>query len=119
MSEGPKFTSRIKPALNPFKMKTAPGPGFYDPPASGGFKKVSYSLGGLSSFTLDKTSPGPGSYNNSDQLHYNKMPGSKIGKDRRESFFLKTTVTGKPDGGLYEKPGFEKLNSRTFSFGKS
>lgn len=64
-------------------------------------------------------SPGPGSYENADSLHYKKMPGSKIGKDKRESFFLKTTVTGTPDAGLYNKPGFDKLNRSTFSFGKS
>ena len=28
---GPKFTSRVKPFIDPFKMKTKPGPGFYDP----------------------------------------------------------------------------------------
>ncbi len=42
-----------------------------------------------------------------------------MGKDKRQSFFLETSVTGKPDSGLYEKPGFEKLNNQTFSFGKS
>jgi len=28
---GPKFTTRVKPVINPFKMKTAPGPGLYSP----------------------------------------------------------------------------------------
>jgi len=28
---GPKFSNRVKPVINPFKMKTDPGPGFYDP----------------------------------------------------------------------------------------
>lgn len=32
---------------------------------------------------------------------------------------MKTTVTGTPDAGLYNKPGFDKLNRSTFSFGKS
>ena len=28
---GPKFTTRVKPFIDPFKMKTDPGPGLYDP----------------------------------------------------------------------------------------
>jgi len=28
---GPKFTTRVKPEINPFKMQTKPGPGLYDP----------------------------------------------------------------------------------------
>ena len=47
-------------------MKTDPGPGFYDPPSSGSFKKLSYSLAGFGKEIIDKTSPGPGSYNNTD-----------------------------------------------------
>ncbi len=109
--EGPKFTTRVKPKIDPFKMKTAPGPGFYDPPTSGAFKKLSYSLTGIAHSTIDKTTPGPGSYNSLDQLHYKTLTGSKMSKDKRKSFFLHTSITGKPDSGLYEKPGFEKLNT--------
>ena len=117
--EGPKYTTRVKPKIDPFKMKSDPGPGFYDPPTSGSFKKISYSLTGIAHSSIDKTTPGPGSYNSTDQLHYKTLTGSKIGKDKRKSFFLQTSITGKPDSGLYEKPGFEKLNNQTFSFGKS
>ena len=29
--DGPKFTTRVKPFIDPFKMKTEPGPGLYSP----------------------------------------------------------------------------------------
>ena len=29
--DGPKYTTRVKPHINPFKMKTDPGPGQYSP----------------------------------------------------------------------------------------
>ena len=29
--EGPKFTTRCKPFIDPFKMRTEPGPGLYSP----------------------------------------------------------------------------------------
>jgi len=66
VSEGPKFTARVKPKIDPFKMKSDPGPGFYDPPSSGAFKKISYSLAGTGNSTIDMTAPGPGSYNSTD-----------------------------------------------------
>lgn len=28
---GPKYSTRVKPFIDPFKMKTKPGPGLYDP----------------------------------------------------------------------------------------
>ena len=56
--EGPRFTTRCKPGINselnafgitatPFKMRTEPGPGNYDPPVSGTFKKTLYSISGV------------------------------------------------------------------------
>lgn len=66
MTDGPKYTTRIKPKINPFKMKTDPGPGFYEPPVSGSFKNVSYSVVGFTKVVIDEFSPGPGSYNNTD-----------------------------------------------------
>ncbi len=64
--------------------------------------------------------PGPGNYENPNELHYKKISGSKIGKDGRSSFFLKTSVTGTPDAGNYEKPGFATINANPkFSIGKS
>lgn len=64
--------------------------------------------------------PGPGNYEDCIQQHYSKIPGSKINKDERKSFFLKTSVSGNPDPGNYEKAGFDKLNANPkFAFGKS
>ena len=54
--------------------------------------------------------PGPGAYSDMRELHYSSIPGSKMGKDNRNSFFLKTTVSGNPEPGLYEKAGFAKVN---------
>ena len=31
---GPKYTTRVKPHIDPHKMQTAPGPGLYDPEKS-------------------------------------------------------------------------------------
>ncbi len=51
--------------------------------------------------------PGPGEYENMIHRHYLKIPGSKmLEREQRKSFFLKTTVSGNPDPGNYEKPGF-------------
>lgn len=64
--------------------------------------------------------PGPGNYDDCISQHYGSIPGSKINKDARKSFFLKTTVSGNPEPGKYEKAGFTKLNSvPRYSFGKS
>ena len=64
--------------------------------------------------------PGPGNYDDCIDLHYKSIPGSKMGKDARKSYFLKTTVSGNPDAGNYNIPGFKKLNgSASYSFGKS
>jgi len=106
-------------------MRTAPGPGNYDPPTSGAFKKLSYSMNGINEKVIKGTdsswpTPGPGNYDDCINLHYKKIPGSKIHKDPRKSFFLKTSVTGNPDPGNYEKAGFAKLNAvPKYSFGKS
>ena len=75
-------------------MKTEPGPGQYNPTAdSQYFKKVSYSISGINDSVpkrgkRDESTPGPGSYENADTLHYKKISGSKIGKDSRKSYFL-------------------------------
>jgi hypothetical protein len=61
---------------------------------------------GADSLSLKSKAPGPGSYESEAKLHYQKMPGSKIGKDDRRSFFLKTASTDKPAAGKYEIPGF-------------
>lgn len=77
-TEGPRFTTRSKPGINaellangitasPFKMRTKPGPGNYDPPTSGAFKKLSYSMNGINEKMVKGTDsnwqqPGPGNY---------------------------------------------------------
>ena len=68
-------------------MRIVPGPGKYDPPA-GAFKKISYSIQGMTEKTVPGslnswTTPGPGNYENLNDLHYTKIAGSKIGKDNR------------------------------------
>ena len=76
--EGPRFTTRCKPGINPellsggltatpYKMRTKPGPGEYDPPLSGAFKKLSYSMSGMNEKVVKGTdgswkTPGPGNY---------------------------------------------------------
>jgi hypothetical protein len=126
--EGPKFTTRCKPGINsellssgitgsPFKMRTKPGPGEYHAATDGPWKKLSYSVSGTNEKTIKGTdsswaTPGPGLYSDCIQQHYNKIPGSKIHKDSRKSYFLKTSVTGNPEPGVYPKDGFEKLNAK-------
>ena len=106
-------------------MRTKPGPGEYDPPVSGQFKRTAYSISGLNKKFIEGTEskfkqPGPGTYEDCIALHYKSIPGSKINKDKRNSFFLKTSVTGNPDPGNYEKDAFTKLNAiPMYSFGKS
>ena len=79
-TEGSKFTTSGKPNINaelqahgitasPFKMRTKPGPGNYDPPVSGTFKKLSYSISGVNNKFVKGTdsswpTPGPGNYEN-------------------------------------------------------
>ena len=79
-TEGFKFSTYGKPNINselfahsitasPFKERTKPGPGFYDPPSSGSFKKISYSITGVNNKFVKGTDsswplPGPGSYDN-------------------------------------------------------
>lgn len=118
-AEGHRFTTRCKPNVNsellahgisatPFKERTRTGPGTYNPPSSGHFKKISYSMSGVSDKFVRGTdraynTPGPGEYSSSDLQHYKSIPGGKITKGPRKSYFLKTTVTGNPDAGRYEK----------------
>ena len=53
----------------PYKMRTEPGPGNYDPPISGTFKRLSYSMSGVNDKFVKGTdrawtTPGPGNYEN-------------------------------------------------------
>jgi len=135
-TEGFRFTTRCKPGINselngsqgitatPYKMRTKPGPGHYQPPVDGPWKKLSYSCSGVNEKFVNGTErsftiPGPGNYENCIPQHYSSIPGSKIHKDPRKSYFLKTSVSGNPDPGNYEKDGFTKLNANPkFQFGK-
>lgn len=105
-------------------MRTKPGPGHYEPPVDGSFKRLSYSMSGINEKFVKGTDrnftiPGPGNYENCIDQHYRSIPGSKIHKDQRKSYFLKTASTGVPAGCNYEKPNFEKLNYfPKYSFGK-
>ena len=120
---GPKFTSRVKPFIDQFKMKTKPGPGFYDPQKPQ--TQVHYSMSKkltASSYAASKNTPGPGTYGDERVAHYASIPGSKIGKDVRKQQFLKTPSHGKQAPGNYNIKGFAN-NPETgvpkFGFGTS
>jgi hypothetical protein len=49
-----------------------------------------------------KMNPGPGSYGDMRSLYYQTLPGSKIGKDNRKSYFLKSASYEKPGPGNYQ-----------------
>lgn len=82
---GPKFSNRVKPFIDPFKCRTKPGPGFYEPikPQT----QIHYSMSKrltASSFAATKKTPGPGAYIDERAAHYASIPGSKIGRDCRK-----------------------------------
>ena len=62
VSEGPKYILGLKPELNPFKNKTEPGPGLYDPKKPD--RQFSYSIRKKNAADLSdfKITPGPGHY---------------------------------------------------------
>ena len=45
--EGPIFTTRPKPPIDPFKCRTTTGPGEYNPPVDAPYKKLGYSIRGI------------------------------------------------------------------------
>ena len=63
--------------------------------------------------------PGPGHYENAHALHYSTIPGSKILKDSRLSFFLKTTISGNPDPYNRDQYGKLKVAYPRYSFSKT
>ena len=91
-------------------MKTAPGPGFYDPEKPKLNIKYSMSVrldGSNSRYSKSmKQTPGPGSYSDPRAAHYGSIPGSKMGRDTRKQQFLKTPSYGKQDPGSYKINGF-------------
>lgn len=61
--------------MDPFKCKTKPGPGLYDPKKSN-FQSLSYTISGVNEVLPKKSrmkelsTPGPGSYSDMNQIHY-------------------------------------------------
>jgi len=97
---GPKYTTRVKPPVDPFKMKTKPGPGEYSPEKPK--KSIFYSMGAKLDNSEKFVAPGPGAYEDEHALHYKTLPGSKMGKDVRKSDnFLHTPSFQKQDPGRY------------------
>ena len=124
--EGPIFTTRPKPPIDPLKCRTKPGPGEYNPPSDAAYKKLGYSIRSMnnvqpkSARQKELNPPGPGAYEDMRQLHYSRLPGSKVGSDHRNSYFLRTSLSGNPEPGVYNKPGLgEKNNQPKFSFSRS
>lgn len=87
VSDGPKYTTRVKPFIDPRKCRTTTGPGDYDPANQS--KKIFYSMSVKLDGPRKRGNPGPGTYESMHNLHYNKLPGSKMGRDNRSSYFLK------------------------------
>ena len=118
--DGPKYTQRVKPVINPMKMKTDPGPGTYCPDTNknGNFK---YSMGKVANGGNSFNTPGPGAYGDIDR-HYKSIPGSKMGTEKRKSdAFLHTSSYKKQEPGrysLHDFAGNELMGVPKFSFGK-
>lgn len=67
-----------------------------------------------------KLTPGPGTYSDMINLHYSTLPGSKMGRDDRKSYFLKSSSHEKPGPGEYVAPCFtEKSQAPKYRFGSS
>ena len=67
-----------------------------------------------------KLTPGPGTYDDMRSLYYQTLPGSKIGRDNRKSYFLKSASSEKPGPGNYASTCFtEKSEAPKFGFGSS
>jgi hypothetical protein len=67
-----------------------------------------------------KLTPGPGTYGDMINLHYSTLPGAKMGRDDRKSYFLKSSSHEKPGPGEYVAPCFtEKSQAPKFRFGSS
>jgi hypothetical protein len=49
----------------------------------------------------NKLTPGPGNYGDMRELYYSTLPGSKMGRDDRKSYFLKSASYEKPGPGNY------------------
>ena len=118
---GPKYTQRPKPFINPMKNKTAPGPGFYNPDKYKN-SNFQFSMRKKANGGHDLGTPGPGAYGDERELHYKSIPGSKIGSDKRKSdHFLHTSSYKKQEPGrysLHDFAGNDLMGVPKFSFSK-
>ena len=79
-----------------------------------------YSMAAKLSKEHRNKSPGPGSYNDMRQSHYDNLSGSKIGRDQRKSFFLYDSTHYSPLG-RYNSIDFASrtLGAPNYGFGSS
>lgn len=121
IGEAPKYQMGLKLEPNPLKeARKLPGPGYYDPIKTG--TTLMYSMSGKNDGNLspDKLTPGPGTYSDMRNIYYSTLPGSKIGRDDRRSYFLRSASHEKPGPGNYTTIGFtEKSQAPKFGFGSS
>ena len=86
-------------------MKTEPGPGQYNPDPSK--TNIRYSMRQRVNGSINRLTPGPGTYQDERVLHYKTIPGSKMGKDMRKSdHFLHTASFKKQEPGRYTMHNF-------------
>jgi Sperm-tail PG-rich repeat len=111
----------LKLEPNPNKNKEfEPGPGNYNPIKSQKTLKYTMSAKHDTSLSPEKLTPGPGTYQDERELYYQTLPGSKMGKDNRKSYFLKSASYEKPGPGNYSTISFtEKSDAPKFGFGSS
>lgn len=102
IGETPKYIMGLKLEPNPTKNKELePGPASYDPIKSQKTLKYTMSAKLDGSVSPEKLTPGPGAYGDERTLYYQTLPGSKMGKDNRKSYFLKSASYEKPGPGNY------------------
>jgi len=118
INEHQKYDFGLRPFIDPHKCRTTTGPGDYDPRTHNGNPKLSI-MGRPVDKVLHKV-PGPGAYSDMVQLHYDKIPGSKMGNDERKKFFLKARGYTNPGPGSYKDLSFvDKNTAPSFGFGTS
>ena len=118
--QGPKYSTRPKPAIDPFKCRTKPGPAEYQPEKPK--TDILYSMRQKPTQSMAYLTPGPGNYEDDRAQHYRTIPGSKMGKDMRKSnHFIHNSSHKKQDPGRYDINGLvgqEKMGVPKYSFGK-
>ena len=65
--------------------------------------------------------PGSGTYNDMNEIHYNTLSGSKIGIDKRDSYFVRARGHKNPGPGTYKgsQTFIDKNSAPKFGFGTS